>query len=339
MTSIPFLTRRRLARSLAVCALVTVAAGCGCSGNPDDTTIPSDKGRRGAAPAPKAELTGAPLSWDVYRAIVPPSLTVTTRSDGVTLERAGCHIVLWRPVATQANADAQAWALFQQIMVSPGQAIVGMNMATPLDDDYRLDGVSGEGWTYVDLRGRLVTASNPNDEYGKVRILLANLGAQSAVITGFQPWNATENCIDDVLNPYEWVLLFYSLSFPSFQGDRDAFRNALVGGWSGAEVGNIISIGWGDILGANGHYLDAFSYETYQQISPTEYLETTSSWSGNGAWDVDGNKLTIWHDDPARPAETRHVRTFSEYGSFTYIRRLDRCEGGVYCEGWSTKDK
>lgn len=221
-------------------------------------------------------------------------------------------------------------------MISPGQAVIGSTANSPLDEYMHVNGISGEGWTYVDLRGHLVDAANHNSEYGKVRILLANLGAQSAVITGFQPWNATDNCLDDVLNPYEWVLLFYSLSFPSYQGNAGAFRSALIGEWYGAESGTYISIGWGDVFAANGHHIDVSTVESLQQVSSTEYNDTTSGWSGNGTWAVHGNKLSLWHDDPSRPATTEYARIFSEHGSFTYVRRLGRNGDGSYGETWAT---
>lgn len=341
--------QRHTLGSLAICTFVVLSAGCdgstGTWGDPGHTSS-NDGGwttpiapDHGIAPVPKAALSGTPFSWDVYQVIVPPSLTVATLSDGVALTKAGCLIALWGTVPTQADADAQALAQLTQKMVSSGQVVVGENTASPLDDFTHLNGVSGEGWTYVDLRGRLVRASNHNDELGKVRVLLANLGARSAVITGFQPLSATDHCLDEVLNPYEWILLYYSLSFPGFQGNRSAFRTALLGGWFGVETGAYIDIAWGDLFAANGRHTDVSVLETFRQISPTEYLDTTSGWSGNGAWDVDGNKLTVWPDDPMQPAVTQYIRVAAEHGSFIYLHRLDLCEGGVYCEGWSTKDQ
>jgi len=335
---------RRVRCVLATALLAALELGCGGGGGNGPGGGP---GSHGAAPAPKAELSGTPFSWDAYRVVVPTGMTAAALADAAVIDKpdtaagggVGCRIVLWPLVATGADPDAQALGLLEQHMISQAdQAVVGVYGGSPLDETYHRNGISGEGWTYVELGGRLVVASNHNSEYGKVRILLANLGAQSAVITGFQPWDASSRCLEEVLDPYEWILLFYSLSFPSHPGNPDAFRQALHGGWFGAEVGSSVSIYWGDIFAANGRHIDAVGFRTYQQISPTEYLQRNSSWSGNSWWDVSGNRLSIWPDDPTDPPVTRYVRITAEHGGYTYLHRLDICGSGAYCEGWSTKD-
>lgn len=292
-------------------------------------------------------LTGTPVTYDAYKLILPNTLSQTVYSDGTAFDRSGCHIVLWPPVDSTGDLDAQALQILQQKF--PG-GIKGVSRPSPLDDPEHLRGVSGEGWRYVELQGeRLNPAGTGNGEY--VRIFLAQLGTKVAAMVGWEASYYAENrfpyCVHgEVLDPFEWTAITYSLSFPGYQAPNPhALRDELVGAWFGATVGPYMNLVWKDVFSANGRHSDLIGYETWQTLNATQVLNTFSTWQGTGSWAVDGNRFTVWPDDSSEQAKTRYFRIYQEVntaepsGWRTSIRKLDRCgDDQHYCEGWANKD-
>jgi hypothetical protein len=263
----------------------------------------------------------------------------------VAFDRPGCRISLWPMDTTGPDADAQALALMHDAFSDARwSGIVGQTAATPLLDTYHRRGVAGAGWHYVDLQGRLLNPSGAQS--GEVvRVLLADLGqGRSALVLGYQEATGGRDCLTEVLNPTEWILLTYSLSFPgAVPANPHAFRDELVGGWFGATQGTYIDTGWSDIFAANGRYSWGATINQYNQLTPSQYLETSSNWAGLGSWALEGNLLERWPDDPSRPASTNLVRLVKEYNTSTpqgwrwYLYKLALC-GGAYCEGWASHE-
>jgi hypothetical protein len=324
--------RRGLARPLAAGALLAgMAASLGCGGGGKGAGPGS--GPPTPPPAPAVGLSGTPTTWDAYRLVVPGTMTAAPGTDALALDKNGCRITIWRPVPALADLDGQALALLQAGFSDPQRwsGLVGENRASPLDEAFHWNGITSQGWPYVELRGQLLdTRGIRSGEH--VRILVVNAGGQAAYMIG---WQTVTGCIDEVLDPYEWVLLSYSLELPGRPGDRAALGRSLWGGWFGAEANQ--GVAWSDVFAANGHHADLVGVETYRQIGPGQILETFSTWQGNGWWTASGNLLSLWWTDPARPPRTEYFRVFRETGGFTYRMRLGFC-GDHYCEGWETKD-
>jgi hypothetical protein len=287
------------------------------------------------APDPAVVPTGTPLTWGPYQVVVPDTMSIIQNSDAVALDKGtSCRITLWQPMADQGDLDSQALAFMKAIFSDPRywSGVVGEMASTPLDETYHQTGITGQGLPFVEMRGVLLnTGGGRTNEH--VRVMMVDLGGQVAAMLG---WANTPGCLDEASNPFEWVMLAYSLTFPDVAGDNAALGRKLVGGWFGANTAT--SMAWSDVFAANGQHSDLYGIETYHQISPTEILETFSTWQGNGLWGATGNLLTLWPGGSATGAKTMYFRIYTEARSnFTFLRKLDWCTSR-YCEGWETKE-
>lgn len=300
------------------------------------------------APAPSTALAGEARTWGAWALVVPGGLTVVDFGDHLTLDKPGCRLTVWPPVPAGTDLDAQALALFNAGFGPPTSGgVVGKYAASPLNEStFHRRGVTGQGFPFVELNGELLDGSGRRSGQ-HVRIAAYQLGAVVAAVLGWEAAYAdvhSPQCLSEVLDPYAWTLLAYSTRFPGHQAASPrALRDALVGGWFGAETGTSISLAWSDVFFANGHHSDLMGVETYRQTSATEVTDTFSAWQGTSLWGLEDNRLTIWPLDPARPAHTEYVRLSREYnpaeasGWRAYLYRLGTCATGP-CERWSVKD-
>jgi hypothetical protein len=317
-------------RALLAVAVVCLAA-CGAASGPSTP-----------APPVSPTLAGTPLSYGVWSAVVPPDLTRTDYPDAVALDKTGCRLTVWPPVAAAADLDGQALDILTSKFPAPYTGVVGVDVASPLTEGYHLRGVTGDGWPFVELQGELLDATqHRSGEH--VRIAAYQLGTQVAAVVGWES-SPSVQCLSEILNPFSWTSLTYSVSFPSLTSSTPhALRDALVGGWFGSETGTTVSLAWSDVFSGNGQHSDLTGYETWQTLNTTQVLDTFSSWQGNSYWAVSGNQLTVWPFDTSKAATTRYFRVVAEYntaepsGWRSYLHRLDSC-GGVLCEDWAVKD-
>ena len=313
----------------------TLAALVGCGGGGGGDSADPASGANGTVipatvPAATVVPLGTPLQWSIYQVTVPPTMTATDNGHYLALDKAGCRITLWTPDATRADLSAQALETLKAGFNDPQtwSGLVGEMAASPLEESYHRKGITAGGWPFVELRAQLL---NPRGvRTGEhVRILLVDVGGQAAAMIGYQ---TARGCLDEVLDPYEFVMLSYSMSFPGSTGDPAAMRQALVGGWFGSTNGGQA---WSDVFAANSQYSNLFGLQSYQQISPTLIRESFSTWQGNGQWTANGNQLTVWPASGA--ASTVYFRIYTETGGSTYLNRLGWCTDR-FCERWSTQD-
>jgi len=300
-------------------------------------------GGGGRSPAPPDwTLQGQSFTWQGYTFLIPPSMALTANgSNGfVQLDGQGCQIFFLPPQRSAADRDQQALDVLGQVFSDPNRwgGLVGLGAQSPLDDNTHHRGISGEGWTYVDVRTGFRRPGGVGFTDDMARVLLADLGnGSSAVMVGYQT-DSSVRCINEGLNPYEWILLTYSLSLPkATPTNRSALHDALLGGWFAAEVGSSISTSLNDVYGANGRYDSATTVQTYQTLNPQQYLEKTSSWRGNGSWSLGGNLLQRVPDDGALKATSPYIRLFQERNTAEpsgwrwYLHELSSCSSSP-CE-------
>ena len=327
----------RTLRALVLCALVPLVAACGGGGGgsttPSATPNPSPSPSPLPSPPPPAVgLGGTPLRWGDFQVTVPATLTATDYGNLLALDKPGCRITLWPTVVSQPDLDGLALAFLQSAFTDPARwgGVVGQVDASPLTEYLHHTGLDAGGRRFTDLRGELLNAAGRRSGE-KVRIQMVDLGGRAAAMVGYETGGS---CIDDQVDPYEFVLLAYSMDFPAFAGDPQALGRTLVGGWFGQEAGSGgVNIAWSDVFAANGQHSDAYVAQTFHDLSPTEYLDVLSGWFGNGRWATRGNLLTVVPNGGS--ASTAYFRIYRETGGFTYLRRLGSC-GGSYCERWST---
>ncbi|HEY5956894.1 MAG TPA: hypothetical protein VIV60_10090 [Polyangiaceae bacterium] len=300
-----------------------------------------------APAAPAWVLSGNSVTWQDYAFTVPPSMQII--ADGskgyAAIGRAGCAITFFPAVASEPDPDLQAASLLTEAFsdATKWSGLLGIDNHDPLLGTYHRRTVTSQGLSAVDLSTGMKNAEGKvTSELG--RILLVDLGTgKSAPIIGYQS-NYDGRCLDEVLNPYEWVLVYYSLSFPqAHPANPHALQDTLIGDWYSSSSGSILSTGYSQVYAANGNYSYVISVSEYSQIDPNLIRETTSSWAGDGAWRLEQGLLEILPRDPSSPAQTNLMRIFWEYNTSTptgwrwYLHTLDSC-GATPCESWASRE-
>ena len=300
-----------------------------------------------APAAPPWVPSGQTVTWSDYTFTIPATMKVI--ADGsqgyYAIGRTGCALTFFPAVANGADADAQAKSLLTEAFSDAAKwsGLLGIDNSDPLLGTYHRRTVTAQGLPAVDL------SSGLKNSEGRVtselaRILLVDLGTgKSAPIIGYQVADDSR-CINEVLDPYEWVFVYYSLSFPQARPvNPQGLQDALIGGWFSSSSGSIVSIGGSQVYAANGNYSYATSVTQYAQIAPDLIRETTSSWAGDGAWRLEHGLLEILPRDLSAPTQTNLIRIFREYnpqaasGWHWYLYTMESC-GGAPCEAWAAHE-
>jgi hypothetical protein len=321
----------------AAAVLLATLAACGGTG-------PTGNGRTPAAPA--FSLQGTPLAWSAYKVTVPPGMKVTKDGSGgfVQLDGTGCTLFLLPPVTAQADQDQQAYdtlkALFTDYNPKRWGPLVGINDPNPLEDSFHQRGISSEGWPYVDLRTGFRAPGGSGFTRDMARVLVANRGdGTSAIVVGYQT-DSNVRCINEGFggNPFEWLLMLYSLSLPGAKPvNANALHDALLGEWFMGSVGPTMTTGLYFVFANNGRMDTATTVQTYQDLNSSQYLERTSTWSGSGDWVLDKGLLEELPDDAQLAAQSQFVRYYKERNSTEpsgwreYLWMLSAC-GSTPCE-------
>jgi hypothetical protein len=273
-------------------------------------------GGTGAFPEPPAELLpGQRQTWNGYSFIAPPNVTasVDATDAGVSLVtpaisgKGPCFMLIAPLQPAEADADAQALSLLRDSFSTNYKDVAGPSgYASPMD--LRQHGVSGAGWEYVEMSGELIALDGTNS-HNVGRILLARLGTEVGVVIGYESWD--NRCLDDINGTkLTWQRLFYSLQFPSFKGgDTEALGRQLIGKWRISD-GTIFI---GETYAANGRYGTSATFQTYKDISPTEILQTTTTYFGDGVFASKGAQL--WKRSDKGVNESVHFRIVREPNS------------------------
>jgi hypothetical protein len=367
-----------------VSAVLAVCSGCGGGGG--GGVAGGGNGAPGNAPAPSTSPTGTQMNWDMPTSTTTNQKTAYTMPDGLAIIEDGTHgwvtmvgnngkatndayygecRVALVGIINDKNLDLDSLALDTlNLVFLPAQGnnpnlfgdnpanwsgIFGQGAGGPLQDSTHLRGLTGEGWPYVELQGSLQRASGAA-RYEDVRILLAQLNNnQYAAMIGYA-YNYPL-CVGEGANDSgKWVNLVHSLSFPGYQpADPDVLRKKLYGGWYGTYVGRMNKV-WSYIFAANGQEQNLVGISVYTPIAETSLVyDSSSTWIGNGSWQLNQAKLSIWPDNDL--PYTHYVRYYESYNSSSnswdiYLRLLDQCNDtstGVTttanCENWVLKEQ
>jgi hypothetical protein len=142
----------------------------------------------------------------MYQATVPPTVTATSSADHATLDAATCRITLWPATPSQSDLAGQALTILEQAFSDPTRwsGMGGVSSPDILTDPLHLEGITGQGFRYVDLSAALKNAAGQwSGEI--VRIQLTDVGGQAAAMIGYQP--RIQGCLTDpvVPNEFEWL--------------------------------------------------------------------------------------------------------------------------------------
>lgn len=246
-----------------------------------------------------AQATVGSLDDYVYQ--VPAGWTHTVYPDGIvyaspmleTGERCQFTVFQMRPATGDLLADARrAYAgIFQ---MDPFQ-----NNAYPFPTATVSRGTAAAGWSYLviqkSIRGQV-------GDYGTLlgtRIFAAQLGDRTAIITTTGKDPLVSQCFGAMVRD-EWPRLFFSLAFKNWTPvPQDSLvRRRLAGTWTTATA----SVADRYTFAANGRFASAAAAMTVTRISPTELLQTTNAYFGDGSYRISGNTITLTSDrDRAHP--------------------------------------
>ena len=146
----------------------------------------------------------------------------------------------------------------------------------------REEGISGTGWAYADLSGKLGNSGIT------VRVLMAQLDANSVLpIVGYtKTWDCLGN--QAMRDNDVWALLFHSLQLPGFTKDSPQLGEQIIGSWSSTSgsAGNNVA------FAKNGRFGTVAVYQSYRASStPGMVWEVNRSWQGDGPYEVHGDRL------------------------------------------------
>lgn len=287
-----------------------------------------------AQPTPRPE--GQVQHHGAVGYIVPAGWTVQNAGAGVTIltlpvapQLQPCQIRMLPPTRVQGDLATLGFGLVQQFS---NENHLGPYQASGSDvRQSREEGVSGTGWTYVDLDGQLGQSGIT------VRVLMVQMGDQVLPIVGFS------KSIDCLGSPFTrdndiWALLFHSLQVPGYTQDSPQLAQQLVGMWSSASGG----AGTSEIYAPNGHFSTVAVYQSYEaSATPGMVWEVDRSWQGEGTYDVQGDRVHTHntHRTDARQDITRYfsiVRMPNASGGFdSVLRVVDRSWDGGRTWGFS----
>lgn len=245
------------------------------------------------APPPAVPTVAGSLDDYVYKN--PEGWTHTVYPDGIVYgspllqngERCQISVFLMRRASGNLLADARrAYAdIFQ---LDPLQY-----NAYPFPTATVSTGTAAAGWSYLviqkSIRGQV-------GDYGSLlgtRLLAAQLGERVAIITSTGKDPQVSQCFGQLVRD-EWPAFFYSIGFKNWKAaPRDSVvRRQLAGTWTTATA----SVADRYTFAANGRFASAAAAMTVTRISPTELLQTTNAYFGDGSYRMAANKITLTMD-------------------------------------------
>ena len=255
------------------------------------TTGPTPRAGTTANAAP-AGLTG---SLDDYVYEVPAGWTRTAYPDGIvyasplfeTGERCQFTIFQMRRASGDLLTDARrAYAdIFQ---IDPFQ-----NNAYPFPTVTLTRGTAAAGWSYLVIQKSIHGQVGDGTLLG-TRLLAAQLGDRIAIITTTGKDPEVSQCFG-VLVRDEWPRAFFSLAFKHWTpvpSQDSLVSRRLAGSWVTATA----SVADRYTFAANGRFASAAAAMTLTRISPTELLQTTNAYFGDGSYRLWGNTITLTSD-------------------------------------------
>jgi len=271
-----------------------------------------------------------PVGWSVRNAGGGATILIGP----VPINEQPCQISMLPPVPFQGDLATQGVALVESLGITqrfgPYRDDLGRDVRLG-----REEGISGTGWEYADLAGQLGRSMIT------LRVLMARMGNYVLPIIGY---SKSRNCLGEVpmRDNDVWALLFHSLQLPGFTQDSPQLAQQLIGTWFSASSGAANS----EVFAKNGRFGRVGLYKLDIPSTPGWVWETTTSWQGDGPYDVHGDRL---HTQMARGSETERnvTRLFSivrmpsnaRPGEFDYaLRVVQRSPDGSQTWGFSDSD-
>jgi hypothetical protein len=276
-----------------------------------------------------AQGTSPAGSLDNYVYAVPRGWMRANYPDGIVYgspmfnngERCQISVFQMRPASGNLMTDARN-AYVQIFQIDPLQ-----NNAYPFPTATLTRGTSSEGWHYFiikrSIRGRV-------GEYGTLlgtRIMAVQVGSQTAIITSTGKDPLVSMCFGDIVHD-SWPEFFHSVRFKNWTPvPQDAqVSRQLAGTWTTATA----SVADRYTFAANGRFASAAAALRTTRISPTELLQTTNAYFGDGAYTIRGNVMTLVFDSDRGHGATRWFRIEQDSNDgTTWMDRLCLWEPGV----------
>ena len=251
-------------------------------------------------PPPPAPNSSAPTgSLDDYVLTIPQGWTRTVYPDGIvyaspvfeTGER--CQLTTFQMRQASGDLLADARRAFADIFrEDPFQ-----NNSYPYATATISRGTAAAGWNYLAITKPIHGRVGDGTLLG-VRVFAAQLGRSTAIITTTGKAPDVSMCFGELVKD-EWPAVFFSLSFRNWTGAADAqLQRRMAGAWVTATA----SVADRYTFAANGRFASAAAAMTVTRISPTELLQTTNAYFGDGAYRLTGNHIELAMDrDRAHP--------------------------------------
>jgi len=204
-----------------------------------------------------------------------------------------CAVLLTRPVAS----DGRHLAVQAEAFVN---AAVPVSTREKRFEAYRgragqdvklsrYEGISGAGWTYVDLLGNKGSVFDHN--FTTIRAMVAQLRSGIVYMVGIAGQGASCMTNQDYRDDYVWSLLFHGLNLPGYAGESPQLKEQLIGRWS--RFGGRILLS--DEYAPNGRFSNSGVHGSYYRDSVNSSRirpEVDAQWEGDGSYFVRGDRLT-----------------------------------------------
>ncbi len=283
------------------------------SGTPDT--------QRNTNPAP-----AAPGSLDIYSYATPDGWSRQASANGIVLaspvfpngER--CQINMLPTRAAGRSLPDDAIASFRNLFRADP-------LTTYPSPPPKLEhGASPLGWEYFSIR-KLIGGQEGESRTSGAILLAVKSGDTLATIAATSKDFLVSRCFGELADN-AWPRFFYSLDFKNAHPSADAAASLprkLAGVWIAATG----SVGLRYEFHADGRYLGAGAAMQRNRISPTEILQTTQAYFGDGAFAADGNHLILTGDDHSKRSFLFRVGQTSSDSGRTWIPGLCLLEGAA----------
>ncbi len=269
----------------------------------------------------KVPETG-PASLKNYIYTAPQGWTAIQYPDGIVLSSPGsntgerCNLSLWPMRQASGNLQNDAINLFNEVFKTfvPAQSSTSPSM---------IKGISPQGWDYFIIKQGI---KMPGGDYQTMFgfAFVAKLDNTIAAISGISKDPLISSCFGLMLTDV-WPKFFYSLNFknwfpPAQPTPITPLMEKIPGVWM-AVTGTA-----GDrfAFAPNGRFAGAAAAQKYYAISSNELLTVTDAYFGDGAYQINGNGIVLFHDSDKNNPEAGLLRIEQESkdGGRTWTEKL-----------------
>jgi len=280
---------------------------------------------------PPQSNTSGPLDY-IYS--IPAGWTPQKYSDGGVIitspvygtgEKCTISILPLQQVTT--DLPTTATAIFTQMFSQNYQYV------TTYTSPSVIRGISPQGWEYFIIKqGMKPRAGNYSDVFAFV--FVAKLGTQLASIVGISKDPLVSNCFGLNLKDV-WPKFFYSLQFKNWdsQGQNKDVMKRMAGVWMSASA----TAGDRIVFAPNGRYAGASAAQRYYATSNNELLTVTDAYFGDGGYSLNGNQITLTHDNDKNKIDKGFIRIEQEsmdggrtWKDKLYLLRTSIVDGSEY---------